>query len=115
MDAFLVSRGMPADRVLLDPFSRHSTTNLRNAGRMMLSHGWKRALIVTGWDHVIFDQASYFANSDSALFSTLSIAYEQRCIRELGYSVGQLEGVDAHHIAYCASARSREDRRSGSA
>ncbi len=30
--------GVPADRVIIDPYARHSTTNLRNAGRFILAY-----------------------------------------------------------------------------
>jgi len=93
MRDYLMSRGVPLDRILVDPFARHSTTNLRNAGRMMLAARRTRALIVTGFDGGHFDQAFYFSHP---VLST----FRSRCKSELGYEVGALTGVDDHHIAF---------------
>jgi hypothetical protein len=93
MRDFLVSRGVPPERILVDPFARHSTTNLRNAGRVMLSTRRVRALIVTGFDGGWFDQAFYFAHP---VLST----FRARCRRELGYEVGALERIDEHHVSF---------------
>jgi hypothetical protein len=41
----LVRMGAPADAIIVDAQARHSTTNLRNAGRYMLAHGLSRAVI----------------------------------------------------------------------
>ncbi|MFN8671947.1 MAG: YdcF family protein [Candidatus Sericytochromatia bacterium] len=38
---------VPEDRILVEGIARHSTTNLRNAGRMMLEHGLKNGVIVS--------------------------------------------------------------------
>jgi hypothetical protein len=91
----LVAKGIPADRVLIDPFARHSTTNLRNAGRFMLDLGLERALIVTGFESGAYlaTQAFYFANQ---VLST----FDLRCRETLGYSVGALRGVDEHHVEF---------------
>lgn len=89
----LIARGVPPARIVVDPFARHSTTNLRNAARVMLQTGLKRALIITGFDNEMFDQAFYFANP---ILST----YQQRCRAELGYLVGELSSVDDHRVAF---------------
>jgi hypothetical protein len=93
MRDYLVQHGVPADRVLVDPFARHSTTNLRNAGRIMLAAHHTRAVIVTGFDGSTFDQAFYFSHPVLSTFN-------RRCQNELGYSVGALDGVDDHHISF---------------
>ena len=91
MKRALVARGIPTERVLVDARARHSTTNLRNAGRIMRSLGMARALIATlggglfGSD--LFGQDFYFSNP------TLSTFYA-RCDSELGYRVGALDPVD---------------------
>lgn len=92
----LLELGILAEQILVDPHARHSTTNLRNAGRMMRSLGISRGLIVTGFDRPSFSQAFYFAHAGISTFNL-------RCQRELGYSVGTLREVDAHHIAYTPS------------
>jgi hypothetical protein len=93
MRTWLLAQGVPAERVIVDPFARHSTTNLRNAGRVMLDCGLPRGLIITGFDNDFFDQAFYYANP---VIST----FQQRCRSELGYLVGSLDAVDDHRIAF---------------
>jgi DUF218 domain len=93
MRAYLIAQGIPPARIIVDPFARHSTTNLRNAGRVLLANGLKRGLIITGFDNDFFDQAFYYANP---IIST----FQQRCRGELGYVVGALDAVDDHRIAY---------------
>ena len=93
MRDYLIRMGVPADRILVDPFARHSTTNLRNAGRLMRSCGMARALIVTGFESSPFDQAFYFSHPVMSTFSS-------RSRRELGFLVGELGGLDDHHIEF---------------
>jgi hypothetical protein len=88
MKKALLAAGVPAERLLVDARARHSTTNLRNAGRIMLAAGMRRALIATvggglfGSD--VFGQDFYFSNP---MIST----FYARCQSELGYRVGDLE------------------------
>jgi hypothetical protein len=93
MRQYLVARGVAPEQLLVDPYARHSTTNLRNAGRLMRAAGVTTGLIATGYESETFDQAFYFAHP---ILST----YAQRCRAELGYLVGQLDGIDEHHIAF---------------
>jgi hypothetical protein len=98
MRAWLIAHGVPETRVLVDPFARHSTTNLRNAGRLMRALGMTRGLVVTGWDTPTFDQAFYFAHPILSTFA-------QRCRSELGYLVGSTSSViDGHHVAFTPAA-----------
>lgn len=76
------SLGVPEDQILIDPHARHSTTNLRNAGRFMKAFGYKKATIVTS-----FDQAFYFG------FQIIS-SFELRCRSELGYSLGEMKALE---------------------
>lgn len=69
---------VPADAVVLEPYARHSTTNLRNAGRFMRAHGVAEAIVVTDPG-----QGLYFGLPGITSFSF-------RCERELGYLVGPL-------------------------
>ncbi|MFT7519963.1 MAG: hypothetical protein ACI9MC_002107, partial [Kiritimatiellia bacterium] len=39
--------GIPADRIIVDAKAKHSTTNIRNAGRYMLDHGMKGKGLIT--------------------------------------------------------------------
>lgn len=93
MRRHLVASGVPEERVLVDPYARHSTTNLRNAGRLLLDLGIRRAGIVTGGESRAFAQDFYFAHP---VVSTFHL----RCRAELGYEVGRLEEAGEHLIAF---------------
>src|SRR5262245_54338668 len=47
MREWLLAHGVEPARILLEPCARHTTTNLRNAGRIVLRHGANEALVVT--------------------------------------------------------------------
>jgi hypothetical protein len=65
--------GIPADSIIVDPHARHTTTNMRNAARLMYRYGMpfdKTALVTTDpW------QSQSIESSD----------FEKRCMDELGY------------------------------
>jgi DUF218 domain-containing protein len=90
----LLGMGVPEERIIVDARARHSTTNLRNAGRYMLDHGLSRALVTTS-----FGQDFYFS------FPGLS-TFHHRSRSELGYEVGRLgdeqlgDGIDTHHSSF---------------
>jgi uncharacterized SAM-binding protein YcdF (DUF218 family) len=79
--------GVPEERIIVEGKARHSTTNLRNAGRFMLEDGhkdkFKSALVLTDGG-----QAFYF--SEHVL--TFS-AFHGRSQAELGYKIGTLDGA----------------------
>lgn len=83
----LKEMGVPEERIIVEGKARHSTTNLRNAGRFMLEDGhkdkFKSALVLTDGG-----QAFYF--SEHAL--TFG-AFHGRSQSELGYTVGRLNGT----------------------
>ena len=71
MKKYLLKRGVPEDALLVDPYARHTTTNLRNAAREMLRYGVPpdRPVLVT-----------------SDLFQSAYITFiGPRCQDELGY------------------------------
>jgi len=96
----LLAMGLSKDRIIVEARARHSTTNLRNAGRFMRRFGLRRALVTTVGGGVfgsdLFDQDFYFSNP------VLSTFYA-RCERELGYRVGELEGAGARHTTFIPS------------
>ena len=96
MRRYLGQSGVPDERILVDPHARHTTTNLRNAGRIMLDLGIGSACIVTGGESAVFAQDFYLAHSTISTF-------DLRCRNELGYGVGRLEGVGDHRIAFSPS------------
>ncbi|HEY9839589.1 MAG: YdcF family protein [Candidatus Sericytochromatia bacterium] len=61
-DCLVEDFGIPADRILVEGLARHSTTNLRNAGRMMLDHGLNKGLIVSDPGFMgMVSQSDYFS------------------------------------------------------
>ncbi len=72
--------GVPADAILIDPHARHTTTNMRNAARLMYRYGMpfdKKALVTT--------DPGQSQNIESA-------AFDKRCMDELGYAPQQILG-----------------------
>lgn len=65
--------GIPAAAVIIDPHARHTTTNMRNAARLMYRYGvpfTKTALVATDAGQSQYIEAA---------------AFEKRCVDELGY------------------------------
>jgi hypothetical protein len=102
MREWLIDRGVEPARILIDPCARHTTTNLRNAGRIVLAHGAREALVVSsdepdwlprpaGWR---FAEQSYYLG-----FPWLS-TFHLRCLVELGYRVGELEWLEPMHVRF---------------
>ena len=85
------------DHLVVEARARHSTTNLRNAGRIMREHGIRLGLITTVGGGIgasdVFDQSFYFSNP------TLSTFYS-RCVSELGYRVGELRDAGPMHTEF---------------
>jgi hypothetical protein len=93
MREYLMELGVSPSRILVDPHARHSTTNLRNAGRLMLELSLSRALIITGFESPVFSQGFYFGNPTLSTFTL-------RCRKELGYCVGELISIDDNRIEF---------------
>jgi DUF218 domain len=70
----LITRfAIPAEAIIVDPHARHTTTNMRNAARLMYRYGIpfdKKALVSTDPQ-----QSAYIENPQ----------FEKRCLDELGY------------------------------
>jgi hypothetical protein len=91
MKQYLLEHGISESAIVLEPCARHSTTNLRNAGRFMLKYHLRTALVVTS-----ADQAFYFANGRISSF-------EIRSRTELGYMVGSLKNLTSTTIVFAPS------------
>jgi hypothetical protein len=77
----LVERyGVPADRILIDPYARHTTTNLRNATRLLMALGapLDRDLLLTSNP----EHTQYIEGPD----------FQARGLLELGYATGAVTG-----------------------
>jgi hypothetical protein len=67
---------IPEENILIDPFARHTTTNLRNATRLMIGYKMpldKKSIVVTNVNH-----SDYVGNPN----------FNARCMEELGYLPG---------------------------
>src|SRR5262249_9574717 len=93
MRQWLIDRGIDPARILCEPCARHTTTNLRNAGRMVLTARADEALVVTS------------APQTHSLAFPWRSSFHLRCLVELGYRVGQLEWRGPMHIAFRPSAQ----------
>lgn len=52
MRAFLIRRGIPADRIVVDSAGRDTWATARNASAFMRGHGLSRAIVVTQYFHL---------------------------------------------------------------
>ena len=105
MRQWLIDRGVDEAAILVDPCARHTTTNLRNAGRILLAAGASEALIVTS-----ADQLYYLAHPWRSSFHL-------RCLLQLGYRVGELDWHGDRLVRFVPSAAvfraSRRESRAG--
>jgi hypothetical protein len=72
--------GIPADAILIDPHARHTTTNMRNAARLMYRYGMP------------FDKKALVTTDLGQSQSIESPAFAKRCTDELGYVPQQILG-----------------------
>jgi len=64
---------VPEKSILIDPYARHTTTNFRNAARLVFRYGIPadlKALVTSSEDHIA---------------STTNESFRSRCLKELGY------------------------------
>src|SRR5581483_6635471 len=64
---------VPEAAILIDPHARHTTTNIRNAARIMYRYGMP------------FDKTALITTDPSQSASIESPDFEKRCIKEMGY------------------------------
>jgi DUF218 domain len=72
--------GIPADAILIDPHARHTTTNMRNAARLMYRYG------------IPFEKKALVTTDLGQSQSIESPAFAKRCMDELGYVPQQILG-----------------------
>ena len=103
MRAALLARGVPPERILVEPCARHTTTNLRNAGRIMLALGLADALVVTSDAPWLARRGSRFVEQAYYLGWPRLSTFHWRCRRTLGYRVGELAWVRPGHVRFVPS------------
>lgn len=72
--------GIPADAILVEPYARHTTTNLRNATRRLVAMG------------APFDRDMLVVSNASHIDAVASPAFVERNRRELGYQPAIADG-----------------------
>ncbi len=70
--------GIPADAIIVDPHARHTTTNMRNAARLMYRYG------------IPFDKTALVTTDPWQSQSIESRDFEKRCMDELGFVPQQI-------------------------
>lgn len=79
MRAALIERyGVPADAIVIEPYARHTTTNLRNATRLLVTLG------------APLDKNAVIVCNPGQSETIASAAFVQRSLTELGYESGQV-------------------------
>lgn len=69
---------VPEEHIIIEPYARHTTTNMRNATRLMIEYSIpldKKSLVVTNPAHSAYVEGDYF---------------KERCEKELGYQPVEL-------------------------
>lgn len=86
---------IPASAVIADPYARHTTTNIRNAVRMLFRSGFpmnKRMMCVSDAMHLVYVNSPVFA---------------QRCMTELGYvPAADIRQGDLYFLTFMPDLRS---------
>src|SRR5262249_9951473 len=71
--------GIPAEAIIVDPHARHTTTNMRNAARLIYRYG------------IPFDKKSLVSTDRQQSEYIEGAVFEKRCLDELGYLPYRLE------------------------
>ena len=86
---------IPEQSILIDPYARHTTTNFRNAARLVFRYGIpadRKALVTSSEDHITY---------------TVKEDFRTRCLKELGYfpleSITQISPIAAEFKPSVAS------------
>ncbi|MCP4867193.1 MAG: YdcF family protein [Proteobacteria bacterium] len=87
----LIRGGWRKDRIVREPKARHTYTNLRNCGRIMLDRDWATARVVTGLIHALYMG-----------FPSLS-QFEEVTLQNLGYAPGTLSLVGPGQLLFAPS------------
>jgi hypothetical protein len=64
---------IPAASIIIDPHARHTTTNMREAGRLIYRYG------------IPFDKTALISTDPQQSNFIESVVFEKRCLDELGY------------------------------
>lgn len=91
MKKYLLTQGIPESAIIIEPHARHTTTNLRNANRLMIRYG-----IPITTPSVIVSTKSQIDYIDLPQYR-----FEQRNLHELGYlPYKEKQRVGTHEVSY---------------
>jgi hypothetical protein len=96
--ALMADFGIPESAIIVDPYARHTTTNLRNAVRELYRYGApvKKPGLITSDQ----EQSAYIAGA----------VFQDRCFQELGYQpVDELRRVSRFDLAFLPNLESLQD------
>jgi len=80
---------IPEDAIIVDPHARHTTTNIRNANRLMIRYG------------IPTDKPSLFVTSKSQHDYSMNTLFDKRNLRELGYlPYREKSSISNHDIVF---------------
>ena len=90
MKKFLITRfGIPAAAIIIDPHARHTTTNIRNADRLIIRYG------------IPITKPSVFITTASQLHMAAANTFDQRNLNELGYlPYREKQQLSIHDISF---------------
>ena len=77
--------GWPRKQIVRERVARHTWTNLRNCGRLMLERGWDRARVVTSFGHALWIGSPLF---------------DRAARRHLGYVPGRVTRVGPRQLDF---------------
>jgi len=90
MKKYLMTKySIPEEAIIIDPYARHTTTNIRNANRLMIRYG------------IPINKPSLFVTSKSQHDYAMNDAFDRRNQHELGYvPYRDKKSISNHDIVY---------------
>lgn len=98
MQAYLVGRGIPAERIVLDSLGINTAATARNAAVIMRDHGWRGAVVVSQYFHVPRSRLALRRAGIAPVYSAHARFWEPRDLYSTGREV-------IGYAAYWAGAR----------
>lgn len=86
--ALIERYGVPAGAIVLEPYARHTTTNLRNASRLLAAM------------HAPANQDALIVSNPEQIAYIDSDEFHERCPRELGYQPGRIGKVSPTELTF---------------
>ena len=91
MRAHLLQAGLRESQVLVEPYARHTTTNLRNADKLSVDLGLNRNLIVTTMPTGNSLSVSGLRAQGFFLLGHTLDSFDLLCLNSFGYTLGSFD------------------------